>query len=47
MIKVKIEKDVPIPMRDDLKLSANIFRPEKSGKFPVIMAFTAFAKDGL
>lgn len=47
MIGMKIEKDVPIPMRDGLKLSANIFRPEKPGKFPVIMAFTAFAKDRL
>jgi predicted acyl esterase len=47
MIGIKIEKDVSIPMRDGLKLSANIFHPEKPGKFPVIMAFTAFAKDGL
>ena len=47
MIAIKIEKDVPIPMRDGLKLSANIFRPEKPGKFPVIIAFTAFSKDGL
>jgi uncharacterized protein len=47
MIGIKIEKDVSIPMRDGLKLAANIFRPEKLGKFPVIVAFTAFAKDGL
>jgi predicted acyl esterase len=45
MIGIKREKDVPIPMRDGLQLSANIFRPEKPGKFPVILAFTAFAKD--
>ncbi len=47
MIAIKIEKDVPIPMRDGLRLAANIFRPDKNGKFPVIIAFTAFSKDGL
>ncbi len=47
MVEIKTEKDVPIPMRDGLKLSANIFRPEKAGKSPVIMAFTSFAKDRL
>ncbi len=34
MIAIKIEKDVPIPMRDGLKLAANIFRPDKPGEFP-------------
>ncbi len=47
MIAIKIEKDVPIPMHDGLQLAANIFRPDKNGKFPVIIAFTAFSKDGL
>jgi uncharacterized protein len=46
MIGIKFEKDVPIPMRDGLKLAANIFLPDKPGKFPVILAFTAFSKDG-
>jgi predicted acyl esterase len=47
MIEIIAEKDVPIPMRDGLKLAANIFRPAGPGKFPVIIAFTAFSKDGL
>ncbi|GAI48883.1 unnamed protein product, partial [marine sediment metagenome] len=46
MIGIKIEKDAPIPMRDGLKLAANIYRPEKPGQYPVIMAFTGFGKDG-
>jgi predicted acyl esterase len=46
MIKTKTEIDVPIPMRDGLKLAANIYRPEKPGRYPVIMAFTGFGKDG-
>jgi uncharacterized protein len=47
MIGIITEKDVPIPVRDGLKLAANVWRPDKPGKFPVIMAFTAFAKDVL
>ena len=39
------EIDFPIPMRDGLKLSANIYRPENPGQYPVIMAFTGFGKD--
>jgi predicted acyl esterase len=45
VLNLIVEKDVPIPMRDGLKLAANIYRPEKPGKYPVIMAFTAFGKD--
>jgi len=40
-----VEKDVPVPMRDGVKLKANVFRPDKAGKFPVIMSFTVFHKD--
>ena len=47
MIGIITEKDVPIPVRDGLKLCANVSRPDKKGKFPVVMAFTAFAKDVL
>jgi predicted acyl esterase len=39
------ERNVPVEMRDGLKLAANVFRPEKPGKFPVIMNFTPFCKD--
>ena len=39
------EKDVPIEMSDGVKLAANVFRPDKPGKFPVIMAFTPYSKD--
>ena len=39
------EQNVPIPMRDGLELAANVYRPNKEGRFPVIMAFTSFNKD--
>lgn len=45
MSKMTTETDVPVPMRDGLRLSANVYRPEDPGQYPVIMAFTAFGKD--
>jgi predicted acyl esterase len=38
-------RDVPVPMRDGLKLAANLYRPNAEGKYPAIMAFTGFGKD--
>lgn len=42
---VIVEKDVPIKMRDGLELASNIYRPNKPGRFPVIMSFTIYGKD--
>jgi len=44
-LDIVVEKDVPIPMRDGVKLAANLYRPAKPGKYPVIMTFTAYGKD--
>ncbi len=33
-----MEKDVTVEMRDGEKLYINIFRPNKDGKFPVVMS---------
>ena len=43
--KVKWEYNVPIPMRDGVKLSANISRPEAEGRFPVIVDRTPYGKN--
>ncbi|MFC1958233.1 CocE/NonD family hydrolase [Chloroflexota bacterium] len=40
-----IEKDIPIKMRDGINLYANVFRPDKPGKFPIIMSTTPYSKD--
>lgn len=40
-----VEKDIPIKMRDEIKLAANVYRPDKPGKFPVIIGITFFGKD--
>ena len=39
------EKDLFIEMRDGIKLAANVYRPKKEGKFPVIMSFGPYGKD--
>lgn len=38
--------EVFIPMRDGIKLAANVYRPEGAGPFPVIVARTPYLKDG-
>ncbi len=39
---VKRELDVRIPMRDGVTLSADIYRPDSPGKFPVILVRTPY-----
>ncbi len=37
--------DVPVPMRDGVRLSANVYLPESEGPFPVILIRTPYLKD--
>ncbi|MCC8081405.1 MAG: CocE/NonD family hydrolase [Lachnospiraceae bacterium] len=41
---IKKETDVQIPMRDGGYVLADIFRPEKEGKYPVIISFGGYGK---
>ncbi len=43
---VKIERDVPVKMRDGVTLRADIFRPDALGKFPVLLQRTPYDKHG-
>lgn len=43
--KIKMEFNVPIPMRDGVKLSADIYRPDAEGKFPVLLTRTYYGKN--
>jgi putative CocE/NonD family hydrolase len=36
--------DITVPMRDGVRLSANIFRPEEAGRFPTILLRTPYGK---
>ena len=42
--EVEVRPDVKIPMRDGIKLSANIFLPKSEGKFPVILIRSPYGK---
>jgi putative CocE/NonD family hydrolase len=42
---VKTERAVMIPMRDGKRLSADIFRPDAPGQFPVIVMYHPYRKD--
>lgn len=43
--ETEVERDVGIVLRDGVRLSANVFRPKAEGRYPVVMAFTAYHKD--
>lgn len=45
--KMYTDKNISIPMRDGVRLSANIYRPARNGKFPVLGAMTPYDKDWL
>src|SRR2546428_10216307 len=41
---MRIDWDVPIGMDDGLVLRADVYRPEKEGRFPVILSYGPYAK---
>jgi len=43
---VKIERNVPVPMRDGTILRADIHRPDRGGPYPVLIQRTPYGKDG-
>ncbi|RMF84190.1 MAG: CocE/NonD family hydrolase [Nitrospinota bacterium] len=43
--EITVEKDVTIPMRDGTRLKADIYRPQSSGKFPVLLERTPYSKE--
>jgi predicted acyl esterase len=45
MAKMTIERDVAVPMRDGLRLLANLYRPAVEDPCPVIMSVTPYGKD--
>jgi putative CocE/NonD family hydrolase len=43
--KVKIDLNVRVPMRDGVKLSADIYRPDAEGKFPALLLRTPYSNN--
>lgn len=44
MANVKVEFNVPVPMRDGTVLRADVFRPDTAGQWPVILRRTPYGK---
>jgi putative CocE/NonD family hydrolase len=46
LFQVIEEVDVKVPMRDGVRLSTNIYRPDVSGQFPVLLMRTPYGNGG-
>jgi predicted acyl esterase len=44
---IRVERDLPIALRDRVTLRANAFRPEADGQFPVILSAHPYGKDNV
>ena len=44
-VQMLFEKNVPVAMSDGIVLRANVFRPDKPGRFPVVMSHGIYGKD--
>lgn len=42
--EIRIEKDRPIVMKDDVRLYCDIYRPDDNEKYPVLVGFSPFGK---
>ena len=42
-----MEKDIAVPVRDGHVLYANVFRPNKEGRYPVVIAGDCYGKDSI
>ena len=45
-IKVIVERNVPVPMRDGTILRADVHRPDRGGPYPVLVQRTPYGKGG-
>ncbi len=43
--KMRIQRNVLIPMRDGIRLSADLFFPDAEGKFPAVIQYQPYRKD--
>ena len=42
--QISTARDVAVPMRDGVRLSANVFRPVSPGRYPTILVRTPYGK---
>ena len=46
LVDTLFEKDVPVPMRDGVKLYCDIFRPADGQKVPAVILWSPYGKSG-
>ena len=47
MTSIAIGRDLVVPMRDGVRLFANLYKPAADGRYPVIMSVTPYGKETL
>jgi uncharacterized protein len=45
--KVRVERHVQVPTRDGTRLSADLIRPDRDGRFPAVIEYIPYRKDDL
>ena len=45
--RVRIQKNVRVPMRDGVRLAADLFRPDAEGAFPALVEYHPYRKDDM
>lgn len=45
MSKTKLDKNVYVPMRDGVKISVDVYRPDEPGKYPALVAIGSYGKE--
>jgi putative CocE/NonD family hydrolase len=43
--KVRVEKNIYVTMRDNIKIACDIYRPDADGKFPALLGMSPYGKD--
>jgi predicted acyl esterase len=46
-VEVTFDHNVPVPVRDDTILRANVFRPQDEGRHPVLLSAQPYGKDAM
>ena len=44
--RLRVERNISIPMRDGIRLACDIFRPKEPGRYPCLIARTPYSKTG-
>ena len=42
---IKAERSLSVPMRDDVEIDVDVFRPDGEGRFPALVSMSAYSKD--